>query len=96
MGFFATYNGFIYNEFFAIPTDFWGSCYSDQVMVLSVKNQTGIPNDPKDYGYMRLSGDQPDNCVYPLGIDPRWFQSDQFLSYTNNFKMKIAVIFAIL
>ena len=35
MGIFATYNGFIYNEFFAIPTDFWGSCFNDQVMVLS-------------------------------------------------------------
>lgn len=29
-------------------------------------------------------------------MDPRWFESDQFLSYTNNFKMKIAVIFGIL
>lgn len=28
MGIFATFNGFIYNEFFAIPLDLWGSCYS--------------------------------------------------------------------
>jgi V-type H+-transporting ATPase subunit a len=27
MGFFATYNGLIYNEAFAIPIDFFGSCY---------------------------------------------------------------------
>jgi V-type H+-transporting ATPase subunit a len=31
-----------------------------------------------------------------VGFDPRWFQSDQMLAYTNNFKMKTAVIFAIL
>jgi V-type H+-transporting ATPase subunit a len=28
MGFFGTFNGFIYNEFFAIPIDFFGSCFS--------------------------------------------------------------------
>ena len=38
---------------------------------------------------------KPD-CVYTLGVDPRWFQSDQNLAFTNNMKMKIAVILAIL
>ena len=27
-GFFAMYNGLIYNEFFAITTNFFGSCYA--------------------------------------------------------------------
>ena len=49
----------------------------------------------KDFGYMRTMGEGQANCVYPLGFDPRWFESDQLLSYTNNFKMKTAVIFAI-
>jgi V-type H+-transporting ATPase subunit a len=48
----------------------------------------------KDFGYMVK--DTTKKCVYPVGFDPRWFQSDQLLAYTNNFKMKTAVIFAIL
>lgn len=28
MGFMATYCGFIYNEFFAIPVNFFGTCYN--------------------------------------------------------------------
>lgn len=30
MGIFATYMGFIYNEFFAIPIEFFGSCYESE------------------------------------------------------------------
>ena len=36
MGIFAFFNGIIYNEFFAIPLDIFGSCYSQDVMVLSI------------------------------------------------------------
>jgi V-type H+-transporting ATPase subunit a len=35
MGFFAMYNGLIYNEFFAIPMQLFGeSCYSGEVQAL--------------------------------------------------------------
>jgi V-type H+-transporting ATPase subunit a len=27
MGFFSCYNGLLYNEWFAIPYDWFGSCY---------------------------------------------------------------------
>lgn len=101
MGLFAFYNGLVYNEFFAIPTQLFGnSCYSSEVMVISIDNNPSLsktdPRNPKDYGFARVDPQRPDNCVYPFGMDPRWFESDQFLSYSNNFKMKIAVIFAIL
>lgn len=35
MGFFATFNGIIYNEFFAIPTQLFESCYEDEITVLT-------------------------------------------------------------
>jgi V-type H+-transporting ATPase subunit a len=62
-----------------------------------VTNVTGNPiHDPAKWGFARTASTNPTECVYPFGIDPRWFESDQFLSYTNNFKMKIAVIFGII
>jgi V-type H+-transporting ATPase subunit a len=36
MGFFAFFNGFIYNEFFAIPIDFFGSCYTKDLTIVGV------------------------------------------------------------
>jgi V-type H+-transporting ATPase subunit a len=35
MGIFAFYNGFVYNEFFAIPLEIFGSCYEEEIVVLS-------------------------------------------------------------
>jgi hypothetical protein len=51
MGIFAFYNGFVYNEFFAIPLEIFGSCFDEEIVVLS--NQ---PVDPKAF---------PDNIVDP-------------------------------
>jgi len=31
MGFFATYNGLIYNEFFSMPIEFFHSCYTQGI-----------------------------------------------------------------
>jgi V-type H+-transporting ATPase subunit a len=69
MGFFATFNGAIYNEFFAIPTGIFKSCYSeDPKVITNMANGT----QPSTYGYLRTDP----NCVYPVGFDPRWFESD--------------------
>jgi V-type H+-transporting ATPase subunit a len=38
MGFFAMFNGLIYNEFFAMPLEIFGpSCYQEEVQVLTIK-----------------------------------------------------------
>lgn len=35
------------------------------------------------------------NCVYSFGIDPAWYQSPLLLTFTNNIKMKLAVIIGV-
>lgn len=67
MGIFAFYNGFIYNEFFAIPLELASSCYNEEISVLSVSDSANILT-LKDFGYNKYS----DNCVYPFGVDSRW------------------------
>ena len=61
MGIFATYMGFIYNEFFAIPLEIFGSCYDSKAYTLDGRF-------PYPF-YRRVDYD----CVYTVGMDPRWF-----------------------
>ncbi len=63
MGFFAFYNGWIYNEFFAIPMEVFGSCYEEEPKIINWAPA------PPEYGYKRID----ENCVYTAGMDPRWF-----------------------
>lgn len=36
------------------------------------------------------------DCVYPIGIDPKWYVSIDELNFMNSLKMKIAVILGVL
>lgn len=62
MGFFAAFNGIIYNEVFAIPVEFFRSCYSVEA------SPTNASDPYSRLGYQRLHED----CVYEVGLDPRW------------------------
>lgn len=75
MGIFAVFAGLIYNEFFSLPWNLFGSCYS--------RNENGEIIAEKD-------------CVYPIGIDPKWYISTNELTYVNSFKMKLAVIVGVI
>ena len=77
MGFFAFYCGWIYNDFMSIPTNLWGSCY-----------EPVEPDNPDNHEHEKMDPD----CVYFFGIDPRWYNSSNELTYMNSYKMKLAVI----
>ena len=100
MGFFSMFAGMIYNEFFAIPMQFLGgSCYEDKLSIIGSNKVFGYAmkiDSFKNPASGRSGTDQYPNCVYPIGFDPVWALTDQLLSFTNNFKMKMAVIFAII
>jgi V-type H+-transporting ATPase subunit a len=71
MGLCSTYCGFMYNEFFAMPTEIFGSCYELDKKVqwhkaddLSVKGAWFFKR--KDF-----------SCTYPFGVDPVWGLSNQ-------------------
>ena len=36
------------------------------------------------------------NCVYPIGIDPKWYSASNDLSFLNSFKMKLSVIVGVI
>jgi V-type H+-transporting ATPase subunit a len=37
-----------------------------------------------------------ENCVYPFGLDPKWYVASNELAYFNSMKMKISVILGVL
>ena len=82
MGFFSVYQGLIYNEFFAVPNDFFGSCFNVKAC--------DPANGCTQINYKSSSQD----CVYAFGMDPSQALSSQYLNYTNSIKEKLAVIIA--
>lgn len=72
----AFYCGFIYNECFGLPIDFFGSHYRVDPSTL---NGTNI--------YKKTGP-----SIYPFGMDPVWFFKDNELIFMNSYKMKLAVV----
>jgi V-type H+-transporting ATPase subunit a len=75
MGFFAFYAGWLYNDFFSIPIESFGSCYQNKGTIAQREDS---------------------DCVYLVGIDPKWYSSKNELTFMNSFKMKFSVILGIL
>ena len=97
MGIMAVYCGFIYNEWFAIPTEIFTSCYSGENRIQWNATQTdgtteGTTVIQGDYVFLRKSFD----CNYPFGQDPVWGLTSNKLNLSNNIKMKLAVIMGVL
>jgi V-type H+-transporting ATPase subunit a len=63
MGIFATYCGFLYNDFLSLPINFFGSCYSTTYLGPCYE-QTNPDKPPAPECYYPLSNN---HCVYPFG-----------------------------
>jgi V-type H+-transporting ATPase subunit a len=89
MGFFGCYNGFIYNDMMAIPLNIVPSCFKmgREPAIETVKSHD-------DYLYLYISEDK--DCIHHFGIDQTWYLAPNSLTYMNNFKMKLSVIFGVL
>jgi len=43
-----------------------------------------------------LQTERIEGCVYPFGLDPKWYIATNELNFFNSLKMKIAVIIGVL
>lgn len=91
LGMNSLFAGLIYNEFFALRTNFFGSCYD-------INNLTCINKVNKNFicpsnilTFKRINT----RCTYPLGMDPGLAISGGELDLGNKIKMKIAIFFAL-
>jgi len=84
MGMFSMWNGLLYNEYFAIPNNWFGTCYDTD------------RNNPEDFNnggvYTRTDFN---TCNYAFGVDPAWFLAEGYLEFIDNVKMKTSVIIAV-
>lgn len=85
MSFYAIYCGFIYNEFFSIPMNIFGSAFVPKPGM----NFTDEDMATETYRHVR-------GKVYPLGVDPAWKGAPNELDYYNSFKMKLSILLGIL
>jgi len=87
MACFSMYTGFIYNEFFGLPMDIFGTGWAyaaDATMAGGIKECAGLEDC-----------DTPPVDPYPVGLDPIWKWAENSLLFTNSLKMKMSVTIGI-
>ena len=83
MGIFAVYAGLIYNDYFSIGLNLFGSRWDYKSRVGGSKAVNVGP-----YGASKN--------VYPFGVDPAWKISENELLFYNSMKMKMSVVLGII
>lgn len=83
LGIFATFAGFMYNDFFSVGLQLFASRFED-------KHGTG--EFTPLYDVTNSGGPGP----YPFGLDWAWHGASNELLYVNSLKMKISVLFGVL
>ncbi|CAE8616110.1 unnamed protein product [Polarella glacialis] len=89
MGFFAVYCGFLYNDFFSVGLDLFGSRWAPPAGHIAKPGEL-VTFEPK-YDIRNEGGPGP----YPFGIDPAWHGAANELVYMNSMKMKLSVIIGV-
>merc|ERR1719433_2333752 len=83
MGIFATFAGFMYNDFFSVGLRLFPSRYQDT---------DGDGQFTPTWDTTNSGGQGP----YPFGVDWAWIGASNELLYINSLKMKLSVLFGVL
>jgi V-type H+-transporting ATPase subunit a len=89
MSFYAIFCGFIYNEFFSVPMNIFGSAWD--APTINGKPFNWTDEALANYAYVPQKGK-----VYPFGVDPVWKGAPNELDYYNSFKMKLSILLGVL
>jgi len=88
MGFFGIYAGLMYNDFFSVGLDLFGSRYKAPA-------EGGAAGTVEVYEPIFDTQNAGGMGPYPFGLDPAWHGSSNELQMVNSMKMKIAVIIGV-
>jgi len=88
MGFFGIYAGLMYNDFFSVGFDFFGSRWN---AIAHTDGDAGAEQFEPAFDAKNEGGLGP----YPFGLDPAWHGATNELIYLNSMKMKISVIIGV-
>lgn len=88
MGFFATYCGFIYNDFLSLGLQAAGPTHY-------VPKEITVPTGNNGTRNATLWEMETEQEPYPFGFDPIWHRSSNELVFYNSYKMKVSVIIGV-
>merc|ERR1712113_1234646 len=86
LGIFATFAGFMYNDFFSIGLPIFSSRWEDPDGDGEFTPKAGFDDTNSGDGY----------GPYPFGLDWAWVGASNELLYVNSLKMKLSVLFGVL
>ena len=105
MGVFAIYSGFIYNELFSVPQEFFAKtvwCDGDgDPQCQAVPGGANLTQqkwmrsniaEAYDFETQTTLDKEVSWSVYPFGTDPGWAHTANKLNSVNSFKMKFAIV----